>query len=108
MNQPDNQAQHTPFGFAATGCYKQFVSRHGGPESILVTTTLRSGRQFVSLGLWMQLVAEVPGCVMIQGGDSSYEAIVVREEDVASVEFRVIEEPEDDGPTPFGFYPQKN
>lgn len=106
MIDPDDQAEHTPFGFAVSGCYREFLDRRGNPENVLVATTLRSGRQFLSLGLWIQLVEDVTGCVMVQGGPDSSEAIVVRDDDIASVEFRVLEETEPDEPTPFGFYPR--
>ena len=89
----------------ARGCLDTF--RAASPESaILVTTTLRGGRQFFAYGMHMHVSAEVPGILMLQD-DSAYPSrgLVARDGDILSVEFEIMDAGGDESqPVPFGFH----
>lgn len=106
MSEP--KARSAPFAYAAMAMYRQFCEERPGDDMVLVTTTLHSGRQFFSFGFRAQSIEDVPACIMIEGAPAeSSGAILVRDSDVANIEFERIEGQGEQDQTPFGFFPRR-
>lgn len=92
-----------PFAYGSLVLFNQW--REAEPSSrFLVSTTLRSGQQFYSLGFQFNVNDKFPGCLLMLGEpEGTQRAFAVRDEDIAHVAFDPIPEQKDDEPTPFGF-----
>ncbi len=91
------------FASGAVVLFNQFRGS-ADSEAFVVSTTLKSGRQFYSIGLQFNVNAEFPGSVLILDSPRDAAAgVIVRDDDIASIEFQPIPPTGPNEPTPFGF-----
>lgn len=91
--------------------FSHFMAKRALPPGafVVVTTRTRDGLEFHTIGVSTLRPQGINGYVMVRGADAaaSDRALVVRDADVVSVVFDVVEPREDDARPPFGFHSRK-
>lgn len=102
------ESKHT-LAYCAARHLQGFLDSVGHPEHVAARITTRAGGVFVSVGFWVAFLEDNPRCALIHGQPVvTNDALVIRDDDIASIEFHVFEPESEEDVTPFGFYPKKN